>query len=102
FRVSAPVAARRACDLGYIGLDAFVRYLEQFIADELDRSSGSGGGGNFYLTQNQRVGNAFALRVAQAVQEGRLLYSEAYDLVGLRGQTFHNYLQSLDVGGMAS
>lgn len=101
FRVSVPVAALRACNMGYIGLDDFVRHLVRFTSEEKERSAASGGGGNFYATQNLRVGRAFALRVAEAVEDGRLLYNQAYELTGLRGQTFHNYLQTLDGGGGA-
>jgi len=47
-----------------------------------------------------RVGRRFAIEVANAAAEGRLLYSEAYDLTGLYGITFHKYVNSIRTDGV--
>ena len=56
------------------------------------------GGGNFYATQGSRVGRRFAGAVVQAVNEGKLLYHEAYQLTGLYGKTFDRYASHLVSG----
>jgi Zn-dependent peptidase ImmA (M78 family)/transcriptional regulator with XRE-family HTH domain len=95
FKVSELVAARRALDLGLITREAFSSFYNEYIGDERRRSSAQSGG-NFYATQNSRIGRSFAEAVARAVREGRLLYRDAFDLTGLRGATFDRYIESLE------
>jgi Zn-dependent peptidase ImmA (M78 family) len=100
FKVSELVAARRALDLGLITREAFFSFYHEYSEDERRRSAAQSGG-NFYATQNSRIGKSFAEAVARAVREGRLLYRDAFDLTGLRGATFDRYIASLEasVGG---
>jgi Zn-dependent peptidase ImmA (M78 family) len=95
FKVSELVAARRALDLRLITREAFSSFYNEYIEDERRRSSAQSGG-NFYATQNSRIGRSFAEAVARAVREGRLLYRDAFDLTGLRGATFDRYIASLE------
>jgi Zn-dependent peptidase ImmA (M78 family) len=95
FKVSELVAARRALDAGLITRDAFFSFYDAYTEDERRRSAAQSGG-NFYATQNSRVGRSFAEAVARAVKEGRLLYRDAFDLTGLRGATFDRYIARLD------
>jgi Zn-dependent peptidase ImmA (M78 family) len=95
FKVSELVAARRALDLGLITRETFFSFYNEYSEDERRRSSGQSGG-NFYATQNSRIGRSFAEAVARAVREGRLLYRDAFDLTGLRGATFDRYIASLE------
>ena len=94
FKVSAIVAARRLQDSGLIGLTDFL----DFYREDQARSKSAGAkstGGNFYMTQNARLGRRFSHVVVRAVREGRLLYREAFDLTGLRGKTFDRYAKEL-------
>lgn len=95
FKVSELVAARRALDLGLITREAFFSFYNEYSEDERRRSAAQSGG-NFYATQNSRIGRSFAEAVARAVREGRLLYRDAFDLTGLRGATFDRYIASLE------
>ena len=52
-------------------------------------------GGSFWNNQRVRIGDLFGSAVAQAVWAGRLLYRDAYELTGLRGKTFDNYVAGL-------
>jgi Zn-dependent peptidase ImmA (M78 family) len=96
FKVSELVAARRALDARLIDRDAFFRFYNTYQEDERRRAARQAGGGNFYATQNSRVGRAFAEAVARAVREGRLLYRDAFELTGLRGATFDSYVATLE------
>ena len=98
FKVSAIVAARRALDLALIPRNAFLEFYRDHLAEAKRRRDATAGGGDFYLTQNVRLGRRFGVEVVHAVQEGRLTYREAYALTGLWGHTFANYVAELQGG----
>lgn len=100
FKVSVLVAARRALDLGLISKDEFIVFYNDYRQDERRTKANQKDGGDFYSNQNLRVGRRFASIVINAVREGRILYSEAYQLTGLHGKTFHQYAESIGVGGV--
>jgi hypothetical protein len=55
----------------------------------LDQLPG-GSGGNFYLTQAARVSKRFARALVVSTLEGRTLYRDAMNLVGItKVETFH-------------
>ena len=93
--MSRLVVARHALDLQQISSEEFFDFYNQYLNEE--RSVASEGGGNFWNNQNTRVGKRFGVAVVNAVREGRLLYSEAYRLTGLRGSTFDRFVEH--VGG---
>jgi Zn-dependent peptidase ImmA (M78 family) len=93
FKVSPIVAARRALDLNLIGKTAFFDFYREYQEDERRQRSTKAGSGDFYATQNFRIGRRFAAAVVRASKEGRLLYSEAYHLTGLYGKTFDRYAE---------
>jgi len=99
FKVSALVAARRALDTNLINREAFLNFYRAYQSDERRAASSRPDGGDFYANQNLRVGQRFASTVIRAVKEGKLLYSEAYRLTGLRGKTFDHYAALLGFGG---
>jgi Zn-dependent peptidase ImmA (M78 family) len=98
FKVSVLVAARRALDLALIRRAEFLEFYEAYQEDERRTAAQRPEGGDFYATQNGRVGRRFAEAVAQAVKEGQLLYSEAFRLTGLYGKAFDRYIGSLGPG----
>lgn len=83
-------------DLRLIGRDAFFHFYSEYTQRERERTKASGGG-DFYNTQNTRLGATFALSVMHAALEGRLSFKEAYDLTGLRGGAFQEYGRRLGV-----
>lgn len=96
FKVSELVAARRALDARLISRDTFFDFYNAYQAEERRRAARQPSGGNFYATQNFRVGRVFAEAVARAAKEGRLLYRDAFELTGLRGATFDRYIATLE------
>lgn len=99
FKVSALVAARRALDTNLINREAFLNFYSAYQSDERRVAESRPEGGDFYATQNLRVGQRFASTVIRAVKEGKLLYSEAYRLTDLYGRTFDHYAASLGFRG---
>lgn len=99
FKVSALVAARRALDLGLIGRQEFLDFYRAYLEDERRAAARTQEGGDFYATQTLRIGQRFARAALRAVKEGRLLYREAYELMGLYGATFDKFAAGLDQPG---
>ena len=97
FKVSTIVAARRALDLDLIDMDSFLNfYLQRADEWHSDRQSETSVG-NFWNTQKWRIGPRFAAAIVRAVRERRMLYREAYNLTGLKGETFENMPEKLRV-----
>lgn len=95
FKVSPVVAARRALDLKLIPKHEFFEFYEKDRADwlkqkALDRKN-KRSSGNFYATQNVRLGRRFSAAVVRAATEGRILFQDAFRLTGMKGDTFHKY-----------
>lgn len=99
FKVSEIVVARRALDLTLINKDEFLDFYQHRVTNEKNNVDSSGG--DFYATQTFRIGRRFAETVIRATREGKLLYSEAYRLTGLKGKTFNEYAERLGFGGDA-
>lgn len=99
FKVSSIVAARRAMDLGLIGRQAFLDFYHAYEEDERRkqalRKKEHGSGGDFWNTQYVRIGQRFGRSVVRAVLEGRIPYTEAYWLTGLKGRTFDAFVQRM-------
>jgi Zn-dependent peptidase ImmA (M78 family) len=91
FKVSELVAARRAQDLGLITKPEFLEFYEEYRESERRTAAQGQEGGNFYFTQNLRLGRRFAQAVVRAVKERKLLYREAYSLTGLSERAFEGY-----------
>ncbi|MDP8205747.1 MAG: ImmA/IrrE family metallo-endopeptidase [Candidatus Electryonea clarkiae] len=98
FKISVLVAARRALDLQLINKSEFLDFYHDYQEDERRRAIKKPDGGNFYNTQNLRIGLRFAHAVMSAAREGRLLYKEAYHLTGLHGKSFERYSERLGIG----
>jgi Zn-dependent peptidase ImmA (M78 family) len=95
FKVSPIVAARRALDLKLVNRQQFGGFYTSHMTEEHQRRPAKGG--DFYASQDLRIGRRFASAVVRAVKEGRILYSDAYSLTGLRGSTFEKFAEGIEV-----
>lgn len=101
FKVSPLVAGRRLLDCGLLSradYRAFLRNLEQDEARKAALAKGRKSSGDFYATQEVRIGRRFARAVVQATREGSLLMRDAYRLTGLAGQTFERFATGITEG----
>ncbi len=96
FKVSPLVAARRALDLRFITRDSFFSFYRHYLDDDRRYAERRPSGGDFYLTQEVRIGRRFGVAVVRAAREGRLLFQDAYRLTGLYGATFDHYAKGLE------
>jgi len=96
FKVSPVVAARRCLDADFIDKDTFFRFYNDYMIDER-RVQKAKSGGDFWRTQNVRIGHRFGSAVVIAAKEGRLLYNDAYRLTDLKGKTFEKYASNIGI-----
>jgi len=78
---------------------AFLAFYQDYLDDERRKTGRRGTGGDFFATQNYRIGRRFARTMVSAAKEGRLLYRDVYELTGLYGQTFDKYSDKLRIVG---
>lgn len=97
FKVSSLVAARRALDLKLVDQDAFFSFYRDYKESEWRNEQRQSSGGDFWSTQKWRLGPHFGAAVIRAVREGRLGYREAYNLTGLKGETFENMPEKMEI-----
>jgi Zn-dependent peptidase ImmA (M78 family)/transcriptional regulator with XRE-family HTH domain len=93
FKVSPVVTGRRAMDLGLVERQTLFDFYNSYTWQERKQKQGTGG--NFYNTQNARVGQQFAIQVIRAAKDGRIGFKQAYDLTGLNGGAFQKYARQL-------
>jgi len=98
FKVSEIVVARRLLDLELINRDAFFRFYNDWQANEQrlsHKADDDGGGGNFYASQNIRIGQRFGDMLTRSVKNGTTGYSEAWRLTNLKKNTFQEYAKKI-------
>ena len=85
FKVSALVVLRRLLDAGFISKGDFRRACREEVAR---RPTGDGGkgGGDFHGTRPAGVSRRFARALAVSTLEGRTLYRDAFNLLGVGGE----------------
>lgn len=84
-KVSTLVVLRRIHDAGYLGWDEYQTEYKKELAPLLELASAkSSRGGNYYLSLLSRVGKNFSQAVIHSTLDGDTLYSEAYDLLGIK------------------
>lgn len=91
FKVSRIVIARRALDLKHITKQKFLSIYNSYIAEFKRKKANQERGGDFYATAKKRISLTFAGYVNRAVKSDKLLYRDAYQLTGLRGDTFDKF-----------
>ncbi len=98
FKVSPVVAARRALDLGFVSRKKFFGFYKEYTAKEIhNKKKKPRSGGDFYATQNARVGKYFATTIIRAARGRRVSSWDAYQLTDLYGRAFKKYGQLLGI-----
>jgi Zn-dependent peptidase ImmA (M78 family) len=93
FKVGQIVIARRALDLGKISRSEFFEFYREYSSQEKVKKENREPGGDFYNTQKKRLGLRFLNNINQAVRENKLLVRDAYQLTGLKGNSFNNLVE---------
>lgn len=95
FKVSPLVIARRLLDVGVFTKAQYFAFYNAEKERWQAAEAKAGGGGDFYNNQPYRVGRSFFTLVDGAARAGRLLYSDAYKLTNLYGDTYHQFSQKM-------
>ncbi|MBQ4439444.1 ImmA/IrrE family metallo-endopeptidase [bacterium] len=88
FKVSTIVIMRRAWDCGLISDSDFLSFFQE-QQDKFEEKKNSGG--NFYLTRNCNLSTNFVAALIASADSGRTLYRDAYQLLGMSGDTYHKF-----------
>jgi Zn-dependent peptidase ImmA (M78 family)/transcriptional regulator with XRE-family HTH domain len=95
FKVSTLVLLRRALDAGLMSQTDFEQHYDEESKRLIDLASGRSGG-DFYLTQKSRLGSRFAQAIIESTLEGRTLYRDAFQLLGVaKVETFNELARTL-------
>lgn len=97
FKVSQIVIGRRALDTGKISRGKFFEFYNNHISKYNQRKEDQGSGGNFYATLRRRLNPRFFETVHRAVKENKLLYKHAYELTGLKGDTYQTAVKKFNL-----
>ena len=84
FKSSTLVVLRRVHEAGYLGWDAYRRAYRDEFRRVIELIGAGGGGGDFYNTQPARVSKRFARSVIVSTLEGQTLYTDAFQMLGLK------------------
>lgn len=82
FKVSTLVVLRRLLDAGFISNGDFRRACREEVERRPTKDGGKSGG-DFYKTQPARVSRRFACALVISTLEGRTLYRDAFNLLGI-------------------
>ncbi|MFA3783190.1 ImmA/IrrE family metallo-endopeptidase [Melioribacteraceae bacterium 4301-Me] len=93
FKVSQIVIARRLFDIGEMSKNKFLEFYNEYIKRDFKKKEEQEGGGDFYKTQRKRLSTRFLSYVNQAVLTNKLLIREAYQLTGLKGDTYNKFMR---------
>ena len=84
FKSSTLVVLRRVHEAGYLGWDAYRRAYRDEFGRVMELIGAGGDGGDFYNTQPARVSKRFARSVIVSTLEGQTLYTDAFQMLGLK------------------
>ena len=98
FKSSTLVVLRRVHEAGFLPWDDYRRAYQTEFGRVMELVGAGGGGGDFYNTQLARVSKRFARSVIVSALEGQTLYTDAFQMLGLRKlATFHGMGERLGV-----
>jgi len=82
FKVSSLVILRRLRDANLISEAEFnARYSDELV--QFSNAAATSGGGDFYKTLRARLGSRFTSALVESTLEGRTLYRDAFQLLGV-------------------
>ncbi|HIU57249.1 MAG TPA: ImmA/IrrE family metallo-endopeptidase [Candidatus Ornithomonoglobus merdipullorum] len=90
FSCSTAVIARRAYDNDYIDHDLYKKIMHRAMNIAKDKKSASGG--DYYRTMASRIDRRFLSMLANSVQEGKTMYTDAFRLTNTNRTTFNKLL----------
>jgi len=98
FRVSTLVLLYRLRDIGHLEEETFQIWYDREEQAFQEKKANQKSGGHYFNTQQARVSPNFARAVIGSALEGRTLYRDAYNLLGVKSnETFRKFATHLNV-----
>lgn len=98
FKVSTLVLLHRLREVGHLDDHTFQALYDREEETFKEKKDRQGGGGHYYNTQQARVSPNFARAVIGSALEGRTLYRDAFNLLGVKSdETFRKFAGHLNV-----
>lgn len=98
FKVSTLVLLHRLREVGHLDEHTFQALYDREEEAFKEKKDRQGGGGHYYNTQQARVSPNFARAVIGSALEGRTLYRDAFNLLGVKSnETFRKFAGHLNV-----
>lgn len=94
FKVSEPVIARKAHDVGLLSNDRYNEFWREYNSRPILENKKSAGG-DFYRSSVKRIGKTLAIHIKNAVNSRQLSYVDAYRLTGLYGKTYDTFMTNI-------
>lgn len=94
FKVSRYVIGIRAVELNLLSQNEYNKMCSLWKKESYETANQKKGGGNFYTNAIRRTSRTFLIHVVNALNEQQILHTEAYRLSGLKGDNFHNVINS--------
>ena len=101
FNVSELVVCIRLKTKKFINAKVFNEVYANLLTEMRDNLLGKQlqekkSGGDYYATSGSRLDARFAATVSRKAREGRILYTEAYELIGAKGKTYDNLIKYVE------
>ena len=101
FNVSELVVCIRLKTKKFINAKVFNEVYANLLTEMRDNLLGKQlqekkSGGDYYATSGSRLDARFAATVSRKAREGRILYTEAYELIGAKGKTYDNLIKHVE------
>ncbi len=93
-KVSRMVVAIKGYKLNLISQevkDNIVEETKKYYINNKEKREEKNSGGNYYLTTQSRLSKNFYKTVIHQAEAGKLLFTEAYKLLGLKGNTYDKF-----------
>lgn len=94
FKVSRPVVAIRAKDLGYISQHELNDLFAQWERERAATTKKKPSGGNATAMMVRRYSRAFLIHVCNAIGSSQMMFTEAYRMLGIGSATFDKLVKS--------
>ena len=94
FKVSRFVILRKAVENKFIDIKRYNELYNEWLVDNTAIIQHKKNGGNFRATAIKKSSKTFLIHLSNALNDNKILYRDAYNLVGMKGDTFHKIINS--------
>ncbi|WP_066646338.1 ImmA/IrrE family metallo-endopeptidase [Christensenella timonensis] len=98
FNVSNLVIAKKAFDTKKVAISIYNEIYEETMDNVKEKNQKGNGGGDYFKTAKSRMDFRFFKAISDSVNNGTLLYTDAYKLTGLSRNSFEHFEKTMMEG----